>query len=68
MAAFCTCCGAAITLKSVACPVCGSPSHGMKARVAVELAEERAERPAVGEPAYGDRSSQRRNCVGCFAA
>ncbi len=31
MAAFCTCCGAAITLKSMACPVCGAPGHGMKA-------------------------------------
>lgn len=34
MAAFCTCCGAAITLKSVTCPACGAPSHGMKTKVA----------------------------------
>ena len=29
MAAFCTCCGAEITLKATACPVCGTPRHGM---------------------------------------
>jgi len=29
MAAFCSCCGAEITLKSEACPVCGTPRHGM---------------------------------------
>jgi hypothetical protein len=29
MAAFCACCGAAITLKAEACPVCGTPQHGM---------------------------------------
>jgi predicted amidophosphoribosyltransferase len=29
MAAFCTCCGAEITLKAEVCPVCGSPQHGM---------------------------------------
>jgi hypothetical protein len=29
MAAFCECCGAQITLKPQACPVCGTPRHGM---------------------------------------
>lgn len=29
MAAFCSCCGAEITLKAGACPVCGTPRHGM---------------------------------------
>jgi hypothetical protein len=29
MAAFCTCCGAEITLKAEACLVCGAPRHGM---------------------------------------
>lgn len=29
MAAFCACCGAEITLKAEACPVCGMPRHGM---------------------------------------
>ena len=29
MAAFCTCCGAKITLKAEACPACGAPRHGM---------------------------------------
>jgi hypothetical protein len=29
MAAFCACCGAEITLKAEACPVCGTPQHGM---------------------------------------
>lgn len=28
MAAYCTCCGAEITLKAEACPVCGAPRHG----------------------------------------
>jgi predicted amidophosphoribosyltransferase len=28
MAAFCTCCGAEITLKAEACPLCGTPRHG----------------------------------------
>ena len=32
MAAFCECCGAEITLKAEACPVCGSPQHGMLQR------------------------------------
>jgi hypothetical protein len=29
MAAFCGCCGALITGKAEACPVCGTPRHGM---------------------------------------
>jgi hypothetical protein len=29
VAAFCVCCGAKITLKAEACPVCGNPRHGM---------------------------------------
>ena len=29
MAAFCACCGAEITPKAEACPVCGTPRHGM---------------------------------------
>jgi hypothetical protein len=29
MAAFCTCCGAEITRRAEACPVCGNPRHGM---------------------------------------
>lgn len=29
MAAYCSCCGAEITLKAEACPVCGTPRHGM---------------------------------------
>ena len=29
MAAFCACCGAEITLRAEACPVCGIPRHGM---------------------------------------
>ena len=29
MAAFCACCGAEITLKAEACPICGTPQHGM---------------------------------------
>jgi predicted amidophosphoribosyltransferase len=29
MAAFCSCCGAEITLKAEACPACGTPRHGM---------------------------------------
>jgi hypothetical protein len=33
MAAFCTCCGAAITTKSEKCLVCGAPRHGMKSTV-----------------------------------
>jgi predicted amidophosphoribosyltransferase len=32
MAAFCECCGAKITLKPEACPVCGAPRHGMSQR------------------------------------
>lgn len=32
MAAFCACCGAEITLKAEACPVCGTPQHGMLQR------------------------------------
>lgn len=29
MAAFCGCCGKEITEKAEACPVCGTPRHGM---------------------------------------
>jgi len=29
MAAFCNCCGAEITQKVEACPVCKTPQHGM---------------------------------------
>jgi hypothetical protein len=29
MAAFCVCCGAEITQKAEACPVCRTPRHGM---------------------------------------
>ena len=29
VAAFCACCGAEITGKAEACPVCGTPRHGM---------------------------------------
>ena len=29
MAAYCGCCGAEITQKTEACPVCGTPRHGM---------------------------------------
>ena len=29
MAAFCACCGAEIGPKAEACPVCGTPQHGM---------------------------------------
>jgi hypothetical protein len=29
MAAFCSCCGAEITLKAESCPVCKTPRHGM---------------------------------------
>lgn len=29
MAAFCGCCGAEITERAEACPVCGTPRHGM---------------------------------------
>ena len=29
MAAYCACCGAEITLKAEACPLCGAPRHGM---------------------------------------
>ena len=29
MAAFCACCGTEITLKAEACPICGTPRHGM---------------------------------------
>jgi hypothetical protein len=29
MAAFCGCCGAEITAKVEACPVCKTPQHGM---------------------------------------
>lgn len=29
MPAYCSCCGAEITLKAEACPACGMPRHGM---------------------------------------
>jgi hypothetical protein len=29
MAAFCACCGAEINRKAEACPLCGTPRHGM---------------------------------------
>jgi hypothetical protein len=77
MAAFCTCCGLAITLKSMACPVCGAPSHGMKARESAPLgasfAEEGVEDRAVDtgltlrEAILAEEKKAPRQCVGCFA-
>lgn len=29
MAAYCSCCGAEILARAEACPVCGTPRHGM---------------------------------------
>jgi zinc-ribbon domain len=41
MAAFCGCCGAEITDHAEACPVCGTPRHGMiPAGLPASLAEE----------------------------
>ena len=53
MAAFCSCCGAEITLKAEACPVCGTPRHGM---LPPEL------RPALdaGRPSSGGRRNRRK--------
>jgi len=35
VAAFCGCCGAEITLKAEACPLCGTPQHGMSPQPAL---------------------------------
>ncbi len=43
VAAFCSCCGAEITLKAEACAACGTPRHGMKP----------AERKPVGDEKDG---------------
>lgn len=48
MAAFCGCCGAEITLKAEACPVCGTPRHGMSPEGTTgEASEERASNPQL---------------------
>ena len=59
MAAFCTCCGAAITAKSDRCLLCGAPRHGMKI-ISLPEREAAAEEPSkapAGEPASKDRLS-----------
>jgi predicted amidophosphoribosyltransferase len=53
MAAFCSCCGAEITLKAEACPVCGTPRHGMP-KADVSLVQD-----APAEPADPDAKLQR---------
>jgi hypothetical protein len=52
MAAFCGCCGAEITLKAEACPVCGMPRHGMlSSDETPELSGEEQQNSAPRRPA-----------------
>jgi hypothetical protein len=59
MAAFCSCCGAEITLKAEACPVCGTPQHGMlppDLQPELDLATEAPQEDvAIGRKARGPR-------------
>ena len=55
MAAFCTCCGAAITSKTERCLVCGAPRHGMKI-ISSPLREPATEELPI-EPESKDRLS-----------
>jgi len=74
MAAFCTCCGAAITLKSMTCPVCGAPSHGMTSRAAAPAVEARVEGAmfegslSVEEAILTEQKKAMHACLGCFAS
>lgn len=58
MAAFCGCCGAEITPKAEACPVCGTPRHGMSP-VAVEAGAQ----PLELETTEDSESTLTKRCV-----
>jgi hypothetical protein len=49
MAAFCSCCGAEITLKAEACPVCKAPRHGMMPADWQPKADQGADSPLEGD-------------------
>ena len=58
MAAFCGCCGAEITSKVEACPVCGMPRHGMQRLEPTpefQKVEEKnpVRRPSASHPCFG---------------
>jgi hypothetical protein len=68
MAAFCTCCGEAINLKSMACPACGAPSHGMSLRVARHAAGENEVTAPIETARVLDQPVRKCMAVGCCAA
>jgi hypothetical protein len=53
MAAFCGCCGAEITGKVEACPVCGMPRHGM-------VRTDREPGPGAGDGPFPEEAEDRR--------
>jgi hypothetical protein len=67
MAAFCTCCGAEITLKAEACPVCGTPRHGMAlapdSLAADDIFESPPRRPEAATKSRGAAPRRRACCV-----
>jgi hypothetical protein len=52
MAAYCGCCGAEITQKAEACPVCGTPRHGMVRRDEPLAADAPSSAPAAKSPLF----------------
>jgi predicted amidophosphoribosyltransferase len=57
VAAFCACCGAEITLKAEACPVCGTPRHGMSSPDLLLALDESAE-PSQEDVELGPESTK----------
>ena len=63
MAAFCACCGTEITLKAEACPVCGTPRHGMLQQdqaPTLEFAGSQSEEDAEIGRKFGEKLACRR--------
>jgi hypothetical protein len=57
VAAFCACCGTEITLKAEACPVCGTPRHGMSQPDLLLTLDESTEPSQDGVELVRDRAS-----------
>ncbi len=66
MAAFCTCCGAAITLKSLTCPACGALNHGSKAQSSDAAILGALGRPSLAIPPIVSPEDSEPGAKGCW--
>jgi hypothetical protein len=62
MAAFCACCGAEITSKAEACPICGAPQHGMLPSDLLSTLDLAVDiETSQGNPTRGDQARKNRD-------